>query len=564
MARQRKRGGWLSSILGGASGDPPGTTYELHVLEGADSGAVFPLDQPQLQIGRRVPGENAVGIGLSDRSVSARHALVSCEDGQVSVEHLPSATNPTLVNGRRVKRKQVRDGDRIVLGLVVLELRAKRPPAQLREEAREETRQQKGREKKTVGRVPRSEIETDPLNVHGELVLREGIEGLIGSRFPLTQRRTSIGREDDCDIVLEVTSISRAHAALVWEDEQLVLIHESAVNPTHVNGMPVRDRRRLFHGDEVRISERVVFEVVLEAADEPAAPAPREEEATRFTTPPGLAPEAKPPSPAPLEEEDRTQVSLAAPPPAHEDLEAAEATVIEAAEATVLEAAEATMIETAEVDESADEGGETTPPEGAPTVIEAPESTAFSEGNETRVAPAPEPADYSGGDATRIAPAPEPADYSGGDATRVAPAPEAPSFRDGAATRIAPAPDLGTASDETRVAEPAAGDADATLIRPSPVPAPPAEEAGAERTRVVDLDDSLNDSLAGSLEAPEEAKTLIRPAPVPVADDSQATLIRPPKKAPGAAPPAQTMILEPDQTNEDASEDGDEDDERSS
>ena len=563
MARQRRRGGWLSSILGGASADPPGTTYELRVLEGADSGAVFPLDQPQLQIGRRIPGEIAGGIGLSDRSVSARHALVSCEDGQVTVEHLPSATNPTLVNGRRIKRKQVRDGDRIVLGLVVLELRAKRPLAQPRGEAR----------------VAPSEIDTDPVNVHGELVLREGIDELAGGRFPLIRRRTSIGRDEDCDIVLDVTSVSRAHAALVWEGEQLVLIHESAVNPTHVNGMQVRDRRRLFHGDEIRISERVAFEVVLEAPDQRApAPkprraerAPQEEEATRFTTPPGQPPEAGPSSPSsppPLDErEEPTQISMAVPPAddAARPADDAAATIVEPME----EAAAPTVMES--------------PPEAAPTVIEAaPEAArtvveAAPEAAPTVIEAPPDPDAFSEGNETRVAPAPGPVDYSAGDATRVAPAPDVAAFQDAAATRIAPAPDLGAGSDATMVAGgPAsspdpkpAPDSDATMVRPSPAASPPVSPpvpppSDAERTRVVDLDAVLGASARKrASEPPEEARTLIRPAPrAPARDDAAATVIRPRPTPPADVPAAQTVILGPER--EQADDENEDDDEPSS
>jgi pSer/pThr/pTyr-binding forkhead associated (FHA) protein len=578
-------------LLGrGGDPDPPGTVYELVVLEGADSGAVFTLDEARIQIGRRIPGEApGSGIGLTDRSVSSRHALVSFDDGQITVEHLPSATNPTLVNGRRIKRKRVRDGDRIVLGLVVLELRARRPAGEVR----------------APDRKAPSEVSTDPVNVQGELVLRDGIDELRDARFPLIHRRTSIGRSEDCEISLDVSSISRVHAALVWEDDQLVLIHESAVNPTHVNGMEIRDRRRVFHGDEIRVAERVVFEVRLEA-EAPATPLPepvRDEEATRLTR----AIPVEPPAASAGETRLDPQPDPSASPPASDGAEAAEeATRImepaspdpgEATPAAVSDAAR-TVVQAPEPEVYA--GGDETRiapvpaageyDEGEATRIEdAPAATDFSDGEATRIADAPSAGDYSDGEATRIADAPSAGDYSEGEATRIANAPSAGDYSEGEATRIADAPSAGDYSEgeATRIADaPSAGDyseGEATRIAPAPDPAgfrdgdatriapvpgaagddatprgdaaPEAAADTGERTRVVDLDAVLG--------APTDAeKTVIRPSPAAATpdgasdDDARATVVRPmpdatrqnePKRADPQAPAAETVIIPPDE-----------------
>jgi pSer/pThr/pTyr-binding forkhead associated (FHA) protein len=471
----------LSSLLGGAD-DPPGTTYELVVLEGADAGASYPLDRPQIQIGRGIPGATSEGgIELSDRSVSGKHALVSCEAGRISIEHLPSATNPTLVNGRRIKRKRVRDGDRIVLGLVVLELRARTP------------------EKTTPpafappDRVAPSAIETDPLNVQGALILRDGIDRLTGKRFPLTQPRTTIGRDDDCDIVLDIAAISRHHASLVFEQGQLVLVHESSVNPTHVNGMEINDRRQVFHGDQIRISERVTLEVLLEV-ERPAAPRPQvqdaktnvvsrqapDAEATHLTSPP----QPRPASPGVSsgvdvsDAEQPTQVSMAALP-----ADGTTDTVIDP------------HPDLAHGDAAAPDGSEV----AATRVFELPDPEAFAGAEATRIAPAPAAATFSEGDATRIAPAPSPV-ASPPDLTRVA---------DGG-----PRPD-GDGED--------GGDAK-TVIRPSPVP-----------------------------ELSDGERTIVRPSPV---GDADATLIRPRPKTPGkTAPVAETVIVDPDEDGDEEGED---------
>jgi len=126
-----------------------------------------------------------------------------------------------------------------------------------------------------------------------EILLRDGIDALRNRLFPLSKRRTSIGRDRDCDVALDLAAVSRNHAALVWEGDRLFLIHESRNNPTRVNGALVEDRRELFDGDEIRIAEQVCFEVIF------GRPTPAsiertahdvEEEATRYES---VAPAAR-------------------------------------------------------------------------------------------------------------------------------------------------------------------------------------------------------------------------------------------------------------------------------
>jgi pSer/pThr/pTyr-binding forkhead associated (FHA) protein len=574
-----KAKGWLASVLGRGSGrDHSALEYDLVVIEGADARASFPIDRPEIQIGRATPGsEGSAGIQLTDRSVSSKHALLSREDGRITIQHLPSATNPTLVNGRRVKRKRLRDGDRIVLGLAVLELRA-RPLAQPKRAHSADQIAPSDLAPSDLAPSDRAEIETAPLNVTAALVLREGVDELCGERFPLVRQRTSIGRDDDCNIVLEVAAVSRSHAALEWEDDQLILVHESAVNPTQVNGMEIRDRRRVFHGDEIRISESVVFEVVLEAASVPAskprtAPqaAATAQEATRHTSPPvldGDLPE-RPAHPEQVRQAGRVD-------PSEHEATRISNVVEPAPQQTVMEpipddfdALDATRIDDVpDLEAAALEGA---PEVSATRVFEEP-ATPISEEDATRITPttapapaasSPDPQDpastFSEGDATRIAPAPAPAasspdpqdpasTFSEGDATRIAPAPAptasspdpqdpASAFSEGDATRIAPAPAASSpdpqdsasafsAGDATRIApapnvstpaaqQPDASDEAKTMIRPSPFAEPAHDESSAERYGDA-ARTRVVDLDARLTETPDddsESRTMLRPSP---------------------------------------------------
>jgi pSer/pThr/pTyr-binding forkhead associated (FHA) protein len=90
----------------------------LEIVEGRESGRQHRLDRP-LEIGR----EPGVPLQLDDRQVSRRHARVTPEDGRAWVEDLGSS-NGTFVNDQPIHMpREVVPGDRIRLGLTVLQLR---------------------------------------------------------------------------------------------------------------------------------------------------------------------------------------------------------------------------------------------------------------------------------------------------------------------------------------------------------------------------------------------------------------------------------------------------------
>lgn len=77
---------------------------------------VFPLYQ-RLTIGRHSTND----IPLPDRKVSKRHAVVGRVKGQIVVKDLGSR-NGTFVNGERVEKAVLANGDRVKVGSVVLRL----------------------------------------------------------------------------------------------------------------------------------------------------------------------------------------------------------------------------------------------------------------------------------------------------------------------------------------------------------------------------------------------------------------------------------------------------------
>lgn len=87
-------------------------TAYLVVLKGPQMGREFRLEPGHVMIGRAPDND----IALHDENVSRRHALIVCEkDGKIFIEDLGSK-NGTLVNGRRIRVRYLRGGERLILG----------------------------------------------------------------------------------------------------------------------------------------------------------------------------------------------------------------------------------------------------------------------------------------------------------------------------------------------------------------------------------------------------------------------------------------------------------------
>ncbi|MEM1009830.1 MAG: FHA domain-containing protein, partial [Myxococcota bacterium] len=92
--------------------------YALRFVSGKYQGNEFPLKTHQeVIIGRGAEFD----ITLVEDMISRKHARITFEDGQVVLEDLGS-TNGSFVNGERVRRAVVQEGDRILLGTSVLQV----------------------------------------------------------------------------------------------------------------------------------------------------------------------------------------------------------------------------------------------------------------------------------------------------------------------------------------------------------------------------------------------------------------------------------------------------------
>jgi pSer/pThr/pTyr-binding forkhead associated (FHA) protein len=84
----------------------------------SDRGDAFVLSDAVTHVGRGL----GAGVRLDDHTVSARHAIIVARPGSLRILD-DRSTNGTIVNGRRVDEAELRDGDVVVLGRVVLTYR---------------------------------------------------------------------------------------------------------------------------------------------------------------------------------------------------------------------------------------------------------------------------------------------------------------------------------------------------------------------------------------------------------------------------------------------------------
>ena len=87
------------------------STARYHAIDAGDEVVVIAVGEGSLRLGRGLGAD----VVLEDRSVSRRHAVVTCRGGEVVVLD-DRSLNGVHVNGERVAQATLRDGDAVALG----------------------------------------------------------------------------------------------------------------------------------------------------------------------------------------------------------------------------------------------------------------------------------------------------------------------------------------------------------------------------------------------------------------------------------------------------------------
>jgi hypothetical protein len=99
------------------------------------------------------------------------------------------------------------------------------------------------------------------------LILQRG--GESGQTWSLERQSLTIGRNADCDIVLDDRQVSRVHARIAWRNDHYELEDLGSKNGTHLNGRDVIGAVSLHDGDEIQIALRYKLAFVDAGATAP-------------------------------------------------------------------------------------------------------------------------------------------------------------------------------------------------------------------------------------------------------------------------------------------------------
>ncbi len=95
------------------------------------------------------------------------------------------------------------------------------------------------------------------------IVLLEGITSLNDRQaLPLEDYPFTMGRARDCNLIIDNNQVSRLHATLEWDHEQVVITDHNSTNGTFVNGerLAPEQPRRLRAGDKINLAQVCTIE----------------------------------------------------------------------------------------------------------------------------------------------------------------------------------------------------------------------------------------------------------------------------------------------------------------
>jgi pSer/pThr/pTyr-binding forkhead associated (FHA) protein len=195
------------------------------------------LDLPRVSIGRGAHAD----VRLPSRTVSETHAVIHNSPSEMAIVD-DGSSNGTRVNGAtlpRGRRKILRDGDVVTIAQYTLRVSAQMarpdPPERTASLAR----------RLLLDALSSSGGEAAPPRI----VLITGKDAGSAWVIPPAPSRIVIGRDAECEIVLEDRDCSKQHAELLRDTESVVVRDLGSKNGIVLGGRAVNERR-LRHGDE--------------------------------------------------------------------------------------------------------------------------------------------------------------------------------------------------------------------------------------------------------------------------------------------------------------------------
>ena len=80
---------------------------------------------------------------------------------------------------------------------------------------------------------------------------------MLGKKFALDKKETTIGRGESCEIVLELDNVSRRHCTLLLRTDGVFLRDNGSTNGTYLNNVEVRGETALRSGDLIKVGSAI-------------------------------------------------------------------------------------------------------------------------------------------------------------------------------------------------------------------------------------------------------------------------------------------------------------------
>jgi pSer/pThr/pTyr-binding forkhead associated (FHA) protein len=231
---------------------PPikGPIPEVLLFLGEKSLGTFSLAAGELTIGRN-PGND---ILIDNVGVSRRHAVIKWSGEGGIVEDLGSA-NGTFVNGQKITRHELRDGDEILVLKHRLVYRVPKEAAAPKGEAATDVGQETMYiEPAGIGQVSAGKATAKPDTATPKLRPRLILPDL--KKLALEAEEITLGSGPGCRIQLSGMFVAKVHARIVPEKEgHYKIVHLAGLAGTRVNGERITEHI-LKHGDEIEIGKQ--------------------------------------------------------------------------------------------------------------------------------------------------------------------------------------------------------------------------------------------------------------------------------------------------------------------
>lgn len=211
----------------------------------------FTFDKDVISIGRSKEND----IVIETLSVSRNHARIRRENGGSFILDLESA-NGTYVNGVKVAKADLLDGDRITVGKHDLIYA-------------EKTLSEEQFIGEAFGADRTMLIDLSPTGV---LLVLQGKQK--NQEFVIDRYETLIGRAENCHVRLFDWFVSKRHAVIRRDGEKFVIRDFGKLTGVQVNNQTIHEAHTLVDGDEVKVGP-VLLKFMVRAAQPAARPSGR-------------------------------------------------------------------------------------------------------------------------------------------------------------------------------------------------------------------------------------------------------------------------------------------------